>query len=181
MSATGTKPHGILAEFETAADILEAAIRCRDAGYTHWDVYTPFPIHGMDDAMGVKKSKVGWFTFVGGVTGFTTGMTMIWFMNKFDYGLVVGGKPLFTPLFAFPVSYELTILLGSFGTLFGMLFLNGLPKLHNPLLKNTRFKRASDDRFFLCIESEDPKYSAEATRAFLSEKCHASAVEIVEA
>ena len=181
MSATGTKPHGILAEFETAADILEAAIRCRDAGYTKWDVYTPFPIHGMDDAMGVKKSKVGWFTFVGGVTGFTTGMTMIWFMNKFDYGLVVGGKPLFTPLFAFPVSYELTILLGSFGTLFGMLFLNGLPKLHNPLLRNSRFKRASDDRFFICIESDDPKYSAEATRAFLAGTCHASAVEIVEA
>jgi len=135
----------------------------------------------MDDAMGLKNSKVGWFTFFGGMTGFTTGMSMIWWMNKWDYPVVVGGKPLFTPLFAFPVSYELTILLGSFATLFGMLFLNGLPRLHNPLLANTRFKRASDDRFFICIESEDPKYSAEATRAFLSEKCHANAVEIVEA
>jgi hypothetical protein len=180
MNASNNRPHGILAEFETAADIMGAAIKCRDAGFTKWDVYTPFPIHGMDDAMGVKKSKVGWFTFVGAVTGFFTGMTMIWYMNKFDYGLVVGGKPLFTPLFAFPVSYELTILLGAFATLFGMLFLNRLPRLHHPLLRNARFKRASDDRFFVCIESADPKYASEATRKFLVEECHATAVEFVE-
>ena len=117
---------------------------------------------------------------VGAVTGFFTGMSMIWYMNKFDYGLVVGGKPLFTPLFAFPVSYELTILLGAFATLFGMLFLNRLPRLHHPLLGNARFKRASDDRFFVCIESADPKYASEATRKFLVEECHATAVEFVE-
>jgi hypothetical protein len=180
MSAVATKPHGLLAEFDTAADIFEAAIKCRDAGFTKWDVYTPFPIHGMDDAMGVKKSAVGWFTFCGGLTGFSAGMTMIWFMNKFDYPLVVGGKPLFTPLFAFPVSYEMTILLSAFGTLFGMFFLNQLPKLYNPLLKNVRFKKASDDKFFICIEATDPKYSAEGTRDFLTSKCHASVVELVE-
>ena len=128
MSASA-KPYGLLAQFDTAADIFGAALKVRDAGYRKWDVFTPFPIHGMDEAMGLKKSKVGYFTFVGGFTGFFTGMTMIWFMNKFDYGLVVGGKPLFTPLYAFPVSYELTILLGSFATLFGMLALNQLPNL----------------------------------------------------
>jgi hypothetical protein len=128
MSSNRSKPHGLLAEFHTAADIFEAAIRCRDAGFTKWDVYTPFPIHGMDEAMGLRKSPVGWFTFCGGFTGFFTGMTMIWYMNKFDYPLVVGGKPLFTPLFAFPVSYEMTILLSAFGTLFGMFFLNKLPR-----------------------------------------------------
>ncbi len=180
MSSPVSRPHGLLAEFETPADVMNAAIRCRDAGFTKWDVYTPFPIHGMDDAMGVKKSQVGWFTFVGGVTGFTTGMTMIWFMNKFDYPLVVGGKPLFTPLYAFPVSYELTILLGAFATLFGMLFLNRLPKLYNPLLKVERFKRASNDRFFVCIEAADPKYASEATRQFLADECHAAAIEYVE-
>jgi hypothetical protein len=180
MSAPVSKSHGLLAEFTTAADVFEAAIRCRDAGFTRWDVYTPFPIHGMDEAMGVKKSKVGWFTFVGGLTGFFSGMTMIWFMNKADYPLVVGGKPLFTPLYAFPVSYELTILLSAFGTLFGMFFLNRLPRLYNPLFKSERFKRASDDRFFICVEAADPKYSADGTRAFLADKCHAAAVELVE-
>lgn len=153
-----TKTHGLLAEFDTPADVLAAALRCRDAGYTKWDVYSPFPIHGMDEAMALKKSPVGWFTFVGGCTGFFAGMTMIWFMNKVDYGLVVGGKPLFTPLYAFPVSYEMTILLSAFGTLFGLAALCGLPKWYNPLLKNERFKRASNDKFFICIEVADPKY-----------------------
>jgi hypothetical protein len=180
MSGTTEKPYGLLAQFETPADIMEAAIKCRDAGYRDWDVFTPFPIHGMDDAMGLGKSPVGWFTLTGAVTGFCTGMTMIWFMNQFDYGLVVGGKPLFTPLYAFPVSYELTILLGSFMTLGGMLFLNRLPRLHHPLLKVRRFKKVTDDKFFLCIEATDPKYAAEATRIFLLEQCHAVAVESVE-
>jgi hypothetical protein len=180
MSNSSSRPHGLLAEFETPAAVMDAAILCRDAGFSKWDVYTPFPIHGMDEAMGLRKSPVGWFTFAGGCTGFFTGMTMIWFMNKFDYPLVVGGKPLFTPLFAFPVSYEMTILLGAFGTLFGMLFLNRLPMLHNPLLRVERFKRASNDRFFICIEAADAKYASEATRQFLAETCHATAVEYVE-
>ena len=173
------KLHGMLAEYATAADILHAAIQVRDAGYRRWDVYTPFPIHGMDTAMGVKKSPVGWFSFAGGLTGFFTGMTMIWWMNSYDYGIVVGGKPLFSPLFAFPVSYELTILLGSFGTLFGMFFLNRLPRLYNPLHKVERFKKATDDRFFLCIECEDHKYNRVATEQLLKDS-GAVAVELVE-
>ena len=180
MSATQTRPVGLLAQYETPADLLHAALEVRDSGYSKWDVYSPFPIHGMDDAMALPNSKVGYFTFAGGITGFFTGMTMIWFMNKFDYPLVVGGKPLFTPLFAFPVSYEMTILLSAFGTLFGMFFLNKLPRFHNPLFKNERFKKSTDDRFFICIEAADPKFGLEATRAFLTEKCHASVVELVE-
>ena len=176
MSATA-KPYGILARFDTAADIFEAALRVRDAGYRKWDVHTPFPIHGMDEAMGLEDSKVGYFTFCGGVTGFTAGNVMIWYMNKFDYGLVVGGKPLFTPLYAFPVSYELTILLSAFATLGGMLLLNRLPRLYNPLFRSEIFKRASNDRFFICIEAADPKFSE--ARALL-EASGASAIELVE-
>ena len=176
MSATA-KPYGILARFDTAADIFEAALRVRDAGYRKWDVYTPFPIHGMDEAMGLRTSKVGYFTFCGGLTGFSFGMWMIWFMNKFDYGLVVGGKPLFTPLYAFPVSYELTILLSAFATLGGMLFVNRLPKLYNPLFRSETFKRASNDRFFICIEAADPKFAEART---LLEAAGASAIELVE-
>lgn len=156
---------------------MSAALCCRDAGFSKWDVYSPFPVHGMDQAMALKKSKVGWFTFTGGCTGFTTGMTMIWFMNKFDYPLVVGGKPLFTPLYAFPVSYELTILLSAFGTLFGLAMVCGLPKWYNPLLRNLRFKRASNDKFFICIEATDPKYG-QALETL--QKAGAKVIETVE-
>ena len=134
-----TKPYGMIAEFTTASSVMHAAEKVRDAGFRKWDVFTPFPVHGMDHAMGLKNSKVGWFSFLGGVTGYTTGMLMIWFMNALDYPIVVGGKPMFSPYSAFPPSYELTILFGAFGSLFGMLFLNRLPRLHHPLLKNKRF------------------------------------------
>jgi hypothetical protein len=170
------KSLGLLAQFETPADIMHAAMAVRDAGFRKWDVFTPFPIHGMDDAMALPTSKVGYFTFAGGFTGFFTGMTMIWFMNKFDYPLVVGGKPLFTPLFAFPVSYEMTILLSAFGTLFGLAFLNRLPRLNNPLFNSERFKRATNDKFFVYVEAADPKFSPAEVRALL-EKNGASAVE----
>jgi hypothetical protein len=100
----------IMAEFETPAAILHAAEKVREQGYRQWDVFTPFPIHGMDGAMGIKNSKVGWFSFIGGCTGYTTGMLMIWFMNAYDYRIVIGGKPMFSPFSAFPPSYELTIL-----------------------------------------------------------------------
>ncbi len=176
---TNSKPYGLIAEFESPGAALNAAVRIRDAGFSRWDVHTPFPVHGMDAAMGLKNSKVGWFTFFGGLTGYTTGMLMIWFMNGFDYRIIVGGKPLFSPFYSFPVSYELTILLGSFGTLFGMMFLNRLPRLYHPLLKNRSFARVTHDRFFIVIETEDPKYSPAETRALL-ESVGSKNIELVE-
>ena len=101
MADTTTK-YGLLAEFDTTADILSASAKVRDAGFRRWDAYTPFPVHGLDEAMGLKKSPVGWFTFCGGVTGLTLGYFMIWWMNAYDYPIVVGGKPLFSPIFGFP-------------------------------------------------------------------------------
>jgi hypothetical protein len=161
--------YGLIAEFETPADAMHAAEKVRDAGFRRWDVFTPYAVHGMDKAMGLKNSKVGWFSFLGGVTGYTFGMLMIWFMNALDYPIIIGGKPMFSPFGAFPPCYELTILLGSFGALFGMLFLNRLPRLHHPLLKHRRFALASHDRFFVVIEATDPKYSATETRQLLQE------------
>ena len=161
------KPYGLLAEFETSAEIKQAAKKVRDAGVKHWDVFTPFPIHGMDDAMGLRDSRVGWFTFVGGVTGFCTGMLMIWFMNGFDYALAVGGKPLFSPVFAFPVSYELTILFGAIGSLIGMLIVNRLPRWHHPMFNSGRFARVTHDRFFILIECRDPGYEETRSRQLL--------------
>jgi len=173
------KPLGLLAEFETSAEIKSAAKKVRDAGYRRWDVFTPFPIHGMDDAMGLRDSRVGWFSFIGGVTGYCSGMLMIWFMNSFDYPLVVGGKPLFSPVYAFPVSFELTILLGAFGAVAGMLIANRLPRWHNPLFKSERFARVTHDRFFILIECRDPKFSETKTRELL-EAAGSRRVEMAE-
>jgi hypothetical protein len=178
MSANA-KAYGIMAEFQTPADALHAAEKVRDAGFRRWDVFTPFPVHGMDKAMGLSNSKVGWFSFLGGVTGYTSGMLMIWFCNKFDYPVLVGGKPLFSPFSAFPPSFELTILLGAFGAIGGMLFLNRLPRLHHPLLKNRRFALATHDRYFVVIETSDPRYNEVETRKLL-EAAGSKHIELVE-
>ncbi len=161
--------YGLMAVFDTPADAMHAAEQVRDAGYSKWDVHTPYPVHGMDAAMGLPNSKVGWFTFIGGVTGYTTGMTMIWWMNAFDYKIVIGGKPMFSPFYTFPVSYELTILLASFGSLIGMFLLNRLPRLHHPLLKNRKFcQGATHDKYILVIETADPKFNDQETRKLLA-------------
>ncbi len=174
-----SKAYGILAEFDAPAEVMHAAEKVRDAGFTRWDVYTPYPVHGMDEAMGMKNSKVGWFAFLGGTSGYTLGMLMIWFMNAIDYPIIVGGKPMFSPFAAFPPSYELTILLGAFGSLFGMLFLNRLPRLHHPLLRHKRFSLVTHDKFFIVIETADPKYSATETRGLL-EAAGSKRIETVE-
>ena len=166
---TTPKPYGVIAEFETSADILHAAEKVHKAGFRRWDVFTPFPVRCMGRAMCSRNSKVGWFAFIGGVTGYTTGMLMIWYMNAFYYRIVVGGKPMFSPYSAFPPSFELTILFGSFGALFGMLFLNRLPRLYHPLLKNRRFASVTHDKFFVVIECSDPKYSEGGTIQMLEE------------
>jgi hypothetical protein len=178
MSAT-LQAYGLIAEFDTPADVMHAAEKIRDSGFRRWDVFSPFPIHGMDQAMGIKNSRVGYFAFIGGVSGYTLGMLMIWWMNAVDYPIIVGGKPLFSPFGAFPPSYELTILLGSFGAIAGMLFLNRLPRLHHPLLKHGRFALATHDKFFLVIETADPKYSESETRKLL-ELTGSKRIEMVE-
>jgi hypothetical protein len=173
------KPYGIVAEFDTPAATLHAAEKVRDAGFKRWDVYTPFPVHGMDAAMGMGNSPVGWFTFIAGATGFFGGLLMIWYMNSLDYGIPIGGKPMFSPIYAFPVAYECTILLGAFGSLGGMLILNRLPRLYHPLLKYGRFSKVTHDKFFVVIECDDPKYAEGETRKLL-EGAGSKHIEVVE-
>ena len=132
--STNAKPYGLIAEFENTSSVLHAAENVRNAGFRKWDVFTPFPIHGMDKAMGIKIPRSAGSRSSVDAPG-TTGMLMIWWMNAVDYQILVGGKPMFSPHGAFPPSYELTILFGAFGAIGGMLFLNRLPKLHHPLLK----------------------------------------------
>ena len=151
------KIYGLIAEFDSPAAILHAAEKVRDAGYRRWDTFTPFPIHGMDRAMGVRRSFIPRFSLAGGIIGFVTGMTLIWWADAWNFKLTVGGKPLFSPLFAFPISYELTILFTAFATIIGMFVLNGLPMHYHPVLKYRDARRATDDRFYIVIEAGDPR------------------------
>ncbi len=158
--------YGIVATFDTTPEIYNASKEVNEAGYTKFDVYTPFPIHGIEKVMGEKRSVLGGFSLVGGITGFLTGMSIVAFMN-FNYPLTVGGKAIFDPIFPFPIFYELTILLAAFGTLGGMFFLNNLPKHHHPVFEYENFGKSSDDKFMIVIESEDPKFAEADTKSLL--------------
>ena len=162
------KTYGIIAAFATTPDIYHACEQVRDAGYKQWDAITPFPVHGLDAAMGVRRSKVPRFSLAGGLTGFTTGMLLIWWTGGYDYRLIVGGKPFFSPMFAFPVSYELTILFTAFATIAGMFITNALPMHYHPVQKAPQLTRLLDDRFHIVIEANDPKFNPAATREFLA-------------
>jgi hypothetical protein len=161
------KTYGLIATFDTPGAVYHAAEAVRDAGYRKWDCISPFPIHGIDKAMGLARSRVPRISLVGGITGFCTGMSMIWYMDAFDYALTVGGKPFFSPLFAFPVSYELTILFTAFATIGGMFVLNGLPMHYHPVLNYENIRLGTDDKFFIVVEKADPRYDAGNTRALL--------------
>jgi len=172
--------YGLIATFNTAPDLYHAAEKVRDAGYKNWDCLTPFPVHGLDKAMGLRRSIVPRISLAGGITGFCTGMTMIWWTGAYDYQLTVGGKPLFSPMFAFPISYELTILFTAFATIGGMFFLNGLPMHYHPVLKYDQIKRGMDDTFFIVIEARDPRFNLANTRTLL-EQAGSSEIKELEA
>ncbi len=162
------KIYGILAEFRHPGELVKAANAVRSAGYQKFDTYSPFPIHGMDQAMGLKRSKVGIIVLICGILGGVGALVMMIWMLGIDFPLTISGKPhINLPAFV-PITFELTVLLASFGALFGMLGLNGLPKHHNPLFNSERFsKHATDDGFFLCIESDDSLFSTDkVTRLF---------------
>ncbi|MCA9609116.1 MAG: DUF3341 domain-containing protein [Myxococcales bacterium] len=173
-----TRPLIFLAEYETAADVYHAAEHVRDAGYEKWDVHTPFPVHGMDKAMGLKDSAVGWIVLAMGLTGCATAFILMWWTNGNDYPLVIGGKPGFSLPSMIPVMFELTILLSAFGAVFGMFGINQLPKHWHPVFFSDRFDRCTDDRFFISIEAADPKFDLEETKALL-DSTHPSNVELI--
>lgn len=161
------RPVLYLAEFETPGKAMHAAEKVRDAGYTRWDVHTPFPVHGMDRAMGLSDSKLGWIVLACGLTGLSAAFLLMWWTNGIDYPIVIGGKPGFSFPSMVPVMFELTILLSAFGSVFGMLGLNQLPRHHHPVFYSDRFDRGSDDRFYISIEAADEKFDLDDTRALL--------------
>ena len=158
---------GYMAEFDNVTDLMAAAEKVRDAGYTCWDVHTPFPVHGMDEAMGIRPTVLPWLVLCGGLTGLTGGLALQWFTNAFDYPYFISGKPLISAPAWIPVTFELTILCSALTTVFGMLGLNNLPHLYNPLFKNDKFRRATDDRFFIVVESADAVFDEKETYNFL--------------
>jgi hypothetical protein len=169
----------LLARYESTSDVLHAAEKVRDAGYSCWDVHTPFPIHGMDRAMGLGDSRLGWIVLTGALAGLGTAYAMMYWMNGVDYRLVVGGKPPEAVPSMVPILFELTVLFSAFASVLGMLHLNKLPRHHHPVFESDTFRSFSDDKFFISIEVEDPKFNVTRTRELL-ESSHASSVEVVE-
>jgi len=185
------QPHGLMAEFATPGELLHAAEKVREAGYRWWDCHTPFPVHGLDAAMGIRPTILPFLVLGAGLTGTLIGFLLQWFTNSSDltiwalvwvtgYPFLISGKPLLSFPAFIPVMFELTILLAASTAVSMMLLLNGLPQLYHPLLKNDRFRRVTDDRFFIVIEARDPKYSATKTESLLR-SLDPAAIETVEA
>jgi len=150
----GHKVYAMAAEYPSAAALYEAAKRIRDAGFRRWDVYSPFPIHGMDEAMGLGKSWLSGWVLFGGVSGLLTAAIVEFGPSSFLYPLNVHGKPtnFFTVPAFFPIMFELTVLFGAFAAFFAMLGMNGLPRWYHPMFNWERFSRVTNDGFFLAIE-----------------------------
>ncbi len=163
------KFYGYLAEFDTPDEVLAATHKTREAGYVRIDAYTPYPVHGLAEAVGKRRSRLRFIVLGGGVTGFVAGFLMQYYTAAIDYPLNIGGRPLNSwPQFV-PIMFEMTVLFAAFAAVLGMLALNGLPMPHHPLFNVERFKHASGDKFFLCIEARDPKFDREQARKFLEQ------------
>ena len=166
-STTEPTIHGIVAEFEEPEDILKAAEAAFDAGYRKMDAYSPYPVHGLSDAVGFKDNRVPWMIFFCGLSGAAVGLALQWYTSTIDYPWNVGGKPYFSWPAFIPVTFECTILLSAFGAVFGMLAMNGLPRPYHSIFNAAHFERASLDRFFLCIEATDSRFDVNETARFL--------------
>ena len=174
---------GVLAEYPDEDSLETACERVRDAGFTHWDAYLPYPVHGIERRMGIKPTILPWVVLAGGLTGITTGILMQWWMNAGEhfagevgltvylqgYNYLISGKPIWSLPANIPVSFELTILFSAFGAFFGMLVLNGLPRWSNPRFRLSRFRKATDDRFFIGIDAKDPRFDTESVGQLLGD------------
>jgi hypothetical protein len=163
----GRKVWGLLAEFATPHDLVRAAAHVRDAGYTRWDAHTPFPVHGLDGAMGVRSTRLPYLVLAAGIVGSSCGLLMQWWMNAVDYPVIISGKPFNSLPADIPVTFELTVLLASLTAFIGMLLANGLPRYSHPLARAGALRRATSDAFFLLIEAADPRFDLEETGKLL--------------
>jgi mono/diheme cytochrome c family protein len=176
--STAPELHGILAEYDTPDQLVSAAKKVRDAGFEKWDTYSPFPVHGIDAAMGIKMTVLPWITLCAGITGLASAILMQWWMNAYDYPWLISGKPTWSIPANVPIMFELTVLFSAITTLVGMLMLNGLPHPSHPLDLVKRFGRVTDDKFFLLIQAADSKFDEQDTRALI-DATHPVAIENV--
>jgi hypothetical protein len=169
VSEPANPTYGVMAEFDSAQAVVEASRRAVAAGFTRLEAYTPVPIEELNDIIHKKRTILPMISLLGGLTGMATGFALQYWASVIEYPLNVGGRP-YASWTAFVVpSYELTILFSALATTFGMIALCGLPQPYHPVFNAPRFSLASSDKFFLVIESADPKYGAEPTARFLRE------------
>ena len=159
--------HGLMAEYDDPAALVAATRRAYAEGYRKLDAYSPFPIEALTDALHLHNTRVPLIVLIGGVVGACSGYGMQYWMAAVSYPLNIGGKPLNSWPSFIPVTFEMTVLFAALAGVFGMLALNGLPRPYHPVFNVARFALATRDRFFLCIESADPRFDREATRRFL--------------
>jgi mono/diheme cytochrome c family protein len=161
--------YGVLAEYDTPGELVEAARKVRDAGYREFDCYSPFPVHGIDEAMGIKRTILPVLIFGGGCAGTFGGLLLQWWCNAYNWPWNISGKPVWSIPANVPIAFETTILLAVFTSFFGMWILNKLPQVWHPFFRNERFNHVTDDAFLLGIEARDRRFDADATANLLRE------------
>ncbi len=159
---------GLLAEYDSAGALFHACEQVRDAGYRKWDAHSPFPIHNIDQAMGMSRSRLPYVTLIFGLAGAIGGMTLQIWANAIAYPIIISGKPLFNWQPYVPITFECGVLLAALSTVFGMFAFNKLPMLFHPLFGADRFDKVTDDGFFISVEAWDPKFDATATEQLLA-------------
>lgn len=173
------KVYAAMGAFSDPDELVAAGRKIRNMGYTKLDAMTPFPVHGIDDAIGIPPSKLGWIVVCFTVLGILTAQGLIYYIGVINYPLVIGGKPLFDITFTIPVTFELSILFSAFAAFIGQWAINGLPRLYHPSMRYSLSHKATDDAFILVVEADDPKFDAQATVEHLK-SVGASEVEVVE-
>jgi hypothetical protein len=173
------KVYAVMGEFSEPEDLVEAGRRIRAMGYTKIDAMTPFPVHGIDEAIGIPYSKIGWIVICGALAGITTAQCLIYYVGAIDYPLIIGGKPLFDFTYSIPPTFELAVLFSAITTFLCTWGLSGLPRLYHPSMNYRNAHRASDDRFLLVVEADDPKFDAQKTAQDMR-SVGANDVEVVE-
>ena len=174
----GDKVYAVMGEFADPHDLVHAGRKIREMGYTKIDALSPFPVHGIDSAIGIPYSKLGWIVICIGLCGSATALLLQWWCGAINYPLVIGGKPLFDFSFSIPITFELTVLFSAFASVIGMFALNGLPHLYHASANYQMAHRATDDRFILIIEADDPKFNALITAEHMK-SVGAGTVEVV--